>query len=174
MAKSTLMDEFTAKVVVSITQDTANTLKYTKIETGVSIYDSVGWVLVRADYRLGTATVGHFNGTSDRLTCALVSSSIPTAISDDDPALYDLQTWQRSDFGTAASGFLHDMLASHDFSTMPGGGLLMLPNPLYVAIESSGLADVAQCIITVYFKQVQLSPPDYTNLIQARQLLIST
>lgn len=172
MAKSAA-GEFTSQALLSVTQSAANTLTSEKLETGISVYDKVGWVIQRVEWSLGNATYGFFNASGDSVTAAITMTNQLTAIADENPALICVNRWLRTDFGTAASGEIKNLFQAVDYSTLSGGGLLVLPNPIYLTVTSNSLTDVGTVIARVYYKAIELSDADYFNLVQARQLLIS-
>jgi hypothetical protein len=53
-----------------------------------------------------------------------------------------------------------------DFSTLPGGGLIIPTAPLYVAMSSSGLASVGIMDVIMYYTFKQMSDADYIELVQ--------
>jgi hypothetical protein len=76
-----------------------------------------------------------------------------------------------ADFGTPANAVLMTSPIIDDFSTLPGGGILVLPNPLFVYIQSASIASVASVAMRAWFTSVNLSDDDYFLLAQARMLL---
>lgn len=171
MAK--LTDEYTATAVFSLAESGANTLTYEGIQTGLSIYDHIGWVIGRVEWRLGPTTMALFNASGDYLTAALTMSNNLTALVDTDPQVICIRRWDRLDFGTAASGSITPNLLADDYTGLPGGGLLVLPNPIWGAIVGNGLTGAAGCTIKIFFRPIPLKDADYFNLVQARQLLVS-
>jgi len=169
-----LGDKFATQAILTPTESAANTLTFEKLETGVSVYDRIGWVIQRIEWRMSAATQALFNGTGDLLTMALTLTNSLTALNDDNPALIAIRKWQRTDFGTAASASIEPLTWIDDYSTLAGGGLLCLPNPIYSAVLGTGLSGAASVFIRVFFVTVQLDDKDYFNLVQARQLLISS
>ena len=176
MAKSSIQGAFATKALFQLAETAANTLSYDKLETGMSVYDKVGWIIARIEYRITATTWALFNGTGDNLTVALTSTNTLTAatLSDSNPAVYALRNFARIDIGTAASGLLQSGTYTDDYSTLPGGGLMVLPSPLYAGIVGSGLTGAASMNVLIYFTPMDLSDQDYFNLVQARQLLINS
>jgi len=154
------------------TETAANTISFEKLEAGLSIYDKIGWVINRIEWRLSNATLGYFNSTGDQLKMAISNSNTPTTIVEDDPRYYAISTWNRVDFGTAASASLEDYRHVDDFSGLPGGGILVLPSPLYCAIQGSGLSTASQGFIRLYFSPIEMAQDDYFSLVQSRQLIL--
>lgn len=174
MAKASALGEYAAQAIITPTESASNTLTFEKLEAGISIYDRVGWVINRIETRITAATLALFNGTGDFLSVALTASNQITSLNEDNPSVYAMRRWVRLDFGTAASASIGQQTFVDDYSTLPGGGLLVLPTPLYAGIVGSGLTGPASAYVKLFFKAIELSAEDYFNLTQTRQLLINS
>jgi len=173
MAKE-MAQNFTSQAVFSVAEAVAGTLIFEKLETGMSVYDKVGWVIQRVEYRLDTNVPGLFNTAGDILACGLTITNSLTDLADTNPACLFIRKFVRVDIGTAATGVIFPLTFIDDYSTMSGGGILTLPNPLYFGVKGTGLSAAAGVTCRLYFKAIDLTDQDYFNLVQARQLLIST
>lgn len=173
MAKMTT-DAFSSQAVFDVTETAANTLTFERLETGLSVYDKIGWVLQRVEYRIASTVPALFNSAADSLIMALTMTNSLTSLSDANPAIITIKRLLRVDYGTAASGELIAQDYIQDFTGLSGGGILTLPNPLYFGLAGSGLSGAASVVCRIYFKAIELTDTDYFNLVQARQLLIST
>lgn len=174
MAGKNLSGNYCSQAVLTTTESSAGTLTFQKIETGLSVYDKIGWVINKIKWFLGTSTLQQFNGTNDLLTMALTMSNQLTALAQNNPAIVAAKWLQRTDLGTAASGDFHQLDIEDDFSTLPGGGLLILPNPIYLAVIGTSLAAAVTVTARLFYQAIELTDADFTNLVQARQLLISS
>lgn len=174
MAKASMAGNFTSQAIFNVSESAANTLTFEKLETGLSVYDKIGWVIQRVEWRLASAVPGLFNASADSLTMALTITNSLTTLADDNPAVLMLKKWMRVDYGTAASGELIHLTWVDDYTGLSGGGILTLPNPLYCGLFGTSLTGPATAYARVFFQAVELSDTDYFNLVQARQLLIST
>lgn len=174
MASKSIAGEYVSLAILTGVESAANTLTFEKLESGISIYDHVGWVLSRVEWRLTGGTLALFNGTGDALSSALLMSDKPTSLVDDDPAIYVKRAWTRLDFGTAANARIESTTWVDDYSNLPGGGLLVLPTPLYLGLQGSGLTGAATVYAKLFFKSIDMSNEDYFNLVQARQLLTNS
>lgn len=175
MATKAGLDEYASKIVLALTESAGSTLTYDKIETGMSIYDTVGWLIQRVEYQLTPAVAALFNGSGDYIVVAMTSTNSLTSsqISPTNPAIYTYRNFQRLDFGTAANGSIFSGTFVDDYSNLSGGGLFVLPQPLYGAIIGGGLTGAASITATLYVKAIPLADKDYFSLVQARQLLIN-
>lgn len=174
MAKVAMGDNFTSQAVFNVTESAANTLTFEKLETGLSVYDKIGWVIQRIEWRLSSAVPALFNSAGDTLSMGLTITNSLTSLGDENPACLTIKRLLRTDYGAAATGIFMPMDYVTDFTTLSGGGILTLPNPLYMGLQGGGLSGAATVVTRIYFKAIELSDTDYFNLVQSRQLLIST
>jgi hypothetical protein len=78
---------------------------------------------------------------------------------------------QRIDIGTAASGFFVDFPKKLDFTNLPGGGILVPADRLYVGVKSTGASGVNGVKMRLYYTVMQLATEDYWQLIEARRIM---
>lgn len=166
------LNEFVSEFIISVTEATANTLAFAKISSGIQPLEKIGWVLQKLIFE--TTAVPLMNGTGDAVTFGLTVSNQLTSLVNTDPAVVYKRTLQRLDFGTAASAIVYDNYWEVDFSSLQGGGLLVLPNPLYLAAQGTGLSAASTTIMRALFYPIAMSPEDYFNLVQNRQVLINS
>lgn len=174
MATKSIMGDYAGLALLTGVESAMNTLTYVKLESGISIYDHVGWVLSRIEWRLTGGTLALFNASGDALSAALTMSDKMTSLVDDDPAIYVKRAWTRLDFGTAANARIESTTWVDDFSTLPGGGLLVLPTPLFLGLQGSSLTGAATVYAKMFYKAIDMQDQDYFNLVQARQLLVNS
>lgn len=170
MAEKTGKDKFANLCIVRVLQDSANVLKYTKIETGISFNEKVAWIINRIEYGFnGLAAL--LNGTTDSLAAGLSYSNTIATPNALEPLVIDIAGLDRGDFGTAANAIIFDQPIIHDFSGMPGGGLIVPPNPLHCFVNSAGLSGVAACVFRLYYTVMPLPTEDFWELVEARRVL---
>ena len=81
-------DKFTNQAYLSVTESAANTLTFKKLETGVSIYQKVGWLVSRLIY--STTILGSvFTGEGQRVTFGLSVQSGLAQVGMDKEAIVD-------------------------------------------------------------------------------------
>jgi len=175
MAGKTSKDEFANVATISLTQATANTLIFKKLETGNAIFNKVAWLIHRIEYCNFHVYASIFNGDNDSLVAAVTSSNVRTSLltldTYTDMAVIDQIVLYRNDFGTAASALVQASPILKDFSNLPGSGLLVPAMQIYGALHSSGLADVASGVIKLFYTVVELADAQYWELVQARTTL---
>lgn len=163
-----------SQAIISMVESAANTLTFKRLESGLAPLEKVGWILHKVMWRLNTGDLALFNGTTDSLELGIVMSNSITSVSDADPAVLARKVLVRTDLGAAASGFFTNTEFETDYSTLPGGGILILPTPLYGCIQGSGLSGAAGAVIRLFFSPVEMSSDDYFNLVQSRQILVNS
>lgn len=169
------MGKYAAYFNTSAVESVAGTPAFTKIETGMSVYDKIGWLISRVEWAVPIATFNLMLDNSDAILGGLTMSNALTSLGDyTDDRLYFSFKQALGKYGTAASGFLYQQPVVSDFSTFPEGGILILPQPLYLGVQGVSLASAATVTARVWYKAVTLNQDDYTNLVQSRQLLITT
>lgn len=173
-AKGKMQDKFANIASIAVTESAANTLTYKKLETGVSMFEKYAWIINRVDYFFDPAAA-NFNGTGDTLAIALMANNVRTSIQTSatfqDMAVLDMIWVSRQDYGAAATAILHYSPFTKDFSSLPGGGLIVPPAPLYGAAQGSGLVSAATVVIKMYYTILELATDEYWELVEARRLL---
>lgn len=168
------LQKYCSQTIISMTESAAGTLTFTRLETGIAPLERIGWVLHKIIWRIATGTFALMTTAGDSVELGVTISDNMSSLADTNPAVLKRRNVLRADWGTAGSGQLVDPEFVDDFSMLPGGGLLMLPNPVYGAIQGSGLASAATAVARLYFSQIQMSQDDYFNLVQSRQVLVNS
>jgi len=60
---------------------------------------------------------------------------------------------------------LHQLPFVRDFSGLPGGGLIIAPRPLFVAVKGNSLATAVTASLRAYFTVINLSADEYLELV---------
>jgi len=58
-----------------------------------------------------------------------------------------------------------------DFSSLPGGGLLTLPNPLYLAVQGESLASAVTVRARIHFSRMDMEAENWIELVEQTRLL---
>lgn len=173
MAKTTGLDAFANLATINNVESAANTLTYKKLETGISVFEKVAWIIHRIQYFFAGIDVAYLNGNGDSITAALLTANTAASINGTavwaDPTMIDNQLIQRNDIGVAASGFFFDPFITKDFNSLPSGGLIVPPSPLFGAIQGAGNALAQQCIMRIYYTVKELAVEEYWQLVESRR-----
>lgn len=149
----------------------AGTIAFGEIHSGVSMFEKVAWLVSRIEYNFVNTFMNLMIANTDVFHAGLTATSAMTALGMSDSSVIDRISIQRTDFGTPGSAQLTHMPIIKDFSTMPGGGLLIPPNPLYAAVQGISMAAVVKVSLRIYFTYVSLKPEEYWELVESRRII---
>lgn len=164
-------DRYANVAHIQVTESAQNTLTYKKLETGISLFEKMAWVISRIEYYWLEAT---YAVAGDGIIMGITTSNNPSALTPDQVAVIDMTKRKRGDFGTAASGFIHTYPIIRDFSQLPGGGLIVPPNPIYLAVVGVSQGAVVVLDARIYYIAVQLKGDEFWELVEARRIISST
>lgn len=165
-------DTFANIAAVRVQESAANTPTTSKFQFPFSIMDKMALIISRIEYWWSSSSV--FDTTGDACTFGLVTASSPSDASNQaDPTVIDSMVIQRRDLGTAASGFYFTMPFIKDFSSLPGGGILVAPAPLYAYIGASGASSAGTCWVKLFYTYIELSTDEYWQLVESRRIISS-
>ena len=73
--------------------------------------------------------------------------------------------------GTPANFAFMDIPIVVDFSTLPGGGIIVPPNPLYLAAKGLGLGAAQSVSVRFWYTNIALKPEEYWELVESRRII---
>ncbi len=158
-------DLYANKFYQTVTESGTSTLTFSEIRTNVSIFEKTAWILHRLEYYWSQATLFLLIAAQDVIEMALTASDQIADLSPGNPSVIDRCDKFYMNYGTAASGFHVDMPIVRDFSGLPGGGLIVAPRPLFLAVQGASLAGPATVEMRGYFTQKELKADEYLELI---------
>ncbi len=163
-------DKYVNQAYISVVESAINTLTFKKLETGISIYEKVGWLISRIDYSIGI-TPANFSSDGASIEAGVSVSSQITDVSLSQDAVIDRIYIRRSDFGVAATSMLFQLPITKDFSRLAGGGLLIPPNPIYLFGKGTGLGVVETVQVRMFYTVKQLKTEDFWELVEQRRMI---
>lgn len=170
MAKEST-DKFVNRAYVSITESAAGTLTFKELETGVSVFDKAGWIIHRISYYLDNTSLNEFGAASDQLIAGITVSNKVASLDLSDPAVIDLFNLAIRPIGTPANFQWWLQPFTRDFSTLPMGGILIPPRPVYLAVISAGFASPAVLNARFEFTVRSLTPDEYWELVESYRII---
>lgn len=172
MAAKTKIDSYANVAALKVTESAANTQTSTKFAFPFSIMDKMGILMHRIEYEVTNGA--NLAASVDRVTMALTTAASVTDITDvTDPQIIDSVRFTRYDFGAAASGILLRQPFVKDFSSLPGGGVLMAPNPLYMMVEGFSVAAAFIVQVRLYYTYMNMTTEEYWQLVESRRIISS-
>lgn len=162
-------DKFPNRMWFDVTESAANTLTFGQVQTGTQTFSRMAFVIHKVEWHCGNLNLLVAN--DDRITAAITGSNKMTALSLDDPAVYAFTEVIPVVYGTAADADLYFQPWMQDFTSMPGGGLIIPSYPLYIAAEGTSLASASHVSARVYFTQMELKPDEYIELSESTRMI---
>lgn len=172
MATAQKKDEFANVAIVTVTESAANTLTFKKLEMGTSLFDRVAIIIHRVEWYLASAAAALI-GDGDRVMAAITNTNTLDSIEANEEGVLIRKMWRNVFQGAPANNQREVFPTVDDFTTLPGGGIIMLPSPLYVGLECASLAAAQTIYCRMFFTFKEMKDQDYFELMQARQTLIS-
>lgn len=162
-------DKFVNVLNDTLTMSAANTITFKELNVGLNIFDKVGLLLTRLEFDPVGATLQDLDTDGDVVIMGLTSSSSLTTLNPYQAEVIDQVSLCRIDSGAAANFTVINRPLTHDFSTQPGGGLLIPPKPLYIAGFSAGMTVAASFYARFYFIIYKLTDAEYLELLETRR-----
>lgn len=166
-------DKFANYAILGVTESAANTLTFKKLETGISLTEKVAWVIHRIEYLPSGLSTAVFNADQDAQYYGLSVSNAWSAVSLYENTIIDYNAITRVDIGAAASGSFVNRPQVKSFSSLPGGGILVPPTPLYLYAQGSGLVSATTVVARIHYTLRVLKVDEYWELVEARRVLES-
>ena len=163
MAKT--KDEYSNKAYGTVTESAQATLTFSEIQTNVNIFSKIAWIINRLEWYIPPATQALLLAGGDYIEMALTASNNLTSLALNAPAVVDILLYRLDAFGTPASLKTTLWPLIRSFENLPGGGLIVAPRPLYVAVLATSIATPATIEVRIHFRQIELAPADYLELI---------
>lgn len=164
MAKAQVRDHYSNKAYGSVTESAANTLTFSEIQTNISIFEKVAWVINRIEWYLSATELAKLTGSGDAAQFALTASDQISNLDLSNASVIDMM--QLSHKEHSAVGWQEiELPFTRDFSGLPGGGVIIAPRPLYVGAVGTSLASALTVETRLFFQQMVMSPDEYLELI---------
>jgi len=166
-------DIYAQFAALNVEEAVANAGVYVKFAFPFSIMDKMALLINRIEYILRANSA--YNSSGDSMVAGI---SVGTNLADvedvTNPLIVDSVKRTRIDQGTPATClYLTDPFIK-DFSDLPGGGILIAPNPLYAFVKGAGLGAVAACGIRLYYTYRELGTDEYWQLVESRRVITSS
>ncbi len=161
MAKSR-MDKFVNRAFTSVTCSAANTLTFEQIRFAVGTFQGIGLLLHRVFSWPTSASLREHGAATDRLIWGL---TLRDDLSNLDPSNQAVLTNQQVvGMGAGVEPFHLPIVV--DWTSIPGGGLLVPANPLYAGITTEGAAAASSVRIMIEYTFMALSDAESIELLQ--------
>lgn len=169
-------DAYSQVIYGSVMLSAANTLTFKKVDiiTGALLGSKqYGLLIARIEWLFINAAIQEMTANGDSISLAVTVSEGIADLGMNHPELIATESFERHDAGAAASGQFINKPSYRDYTGLPGGGLLIPADRLFLAGTSLGLAGGTLLMggIRIYYTSKELTPTDYLELIQARTMI---
>jgi len=150
MAEDRFANVFSAEVV----QSAANTLTFAEMNFGITLRDRVAVVIDQLYWIPSNGSLILMTATGDMIQYALTVSDQVSDIQDlQDRRIMAFHNNFRFDAGTAANALLVQTPFVQEFSPP----LIVLPNRMFIAVNSVGLASAATIRLRMHYRTVSIT-----------------
>jgi len=150
MAEDRFANVFTAEVI----QSAANVLTFAELNFGITLRDRTAIVIDQLYWFPAVGTIFLMTDEADDITMALCVSDQITDINDmGDRRILAAQSILATGFGTPASAALYILPLKDNFAPP----LIVLPNRIFIAVNSTGLATAATVRLRMHFRTVSIT-----------------
>jgi hypothetical protein len=157
--------------IMRVTETAANTLTFAKLEAAISLFEKVAFCLHQIDYHVDLLN-NVFDANQDYLLFGVAVSNSLTDVTALRSEIVDANKVTRTDYGTAGNAeYMRNPIIQKKFSELPGGGILVPPNPLYLFGQGSGLTAAVSVVARVFYTVKELKPEEYWELVEMRRVL---
>lgn len=162
-------DTYSNVINTTLTLSAANTLTFQEIDLGLTIFQKVAILIERADFFISRAVLAELQASADGLQAALTQSNQISDLSITESAVIDQVQLSVTAMGVPANGQVLRIPLRMDYTQLGGGGLLVVPKPLYFAGVTEGFAAAMVLTLRFYFRIVALKPDEYFELLESRR-----
>lgn len=168
-------DNYANRFFVKGFEDVAGTPKFVEVPTYSNAFAHEAFLVHRLEYFFRPADFDLLVAAGDMIACALTTSNNISTITEydsaSDPAVQDLCQVHFNLRGAAASFQFRDQPIVHDFTSLPGGGIMVPARPLFICINGESLASVVTAGVRGWFTRMELKADEYIDLVDAFRLI---
>ncbi len=165
MAK--IKDLFSNRALEDITMSAINTLTFKKVNFAVGVFQGVALILHQVKYHFLSSVMLEFVGSDEMQVGLTVSDRVDDLVMDSIEVI-DSHELVAVEHGVPANATLYKTPIVSDFTGLPGGGMLLPANPIFLAMMTLGFAAVGRAQVELIFTFKELSDKDYIELMQSR------
>lgn len=166
MAKAGLKDLYANRAFESVTMSAANALTFSQVQFGVGLFQGVAAIIHRIEWTPTQASIAELVAGADRMRLGFTNRDDLAALT---PVNQSVLAWKfvfPLVVGAVVSEWLVELPLLSDFSDLPGGGLILPANPLYIGMDTEGFAAAGGVDAVIYLTFKQLQDAEYVELIQ--------
>lgn len=165
-ARTGRVDVYPNRAMFSVLMSAANTLTFQQIRFGMGIFAGTALIISKIEWFI-LAPIAELIAAADSIRIAMTNRDDLAAIDADNMNVLVLKVMNMMSSGTPANAALFEQPLVSDYSTLPGGGLIVPANPMFIALTSVGLTTAAEVDAIMYYTTKTLADADYIELVQS-------
>lgn len=165
------VDKYANMAYLAVLETAPATLTFAKLQIATQSLMDVKYGLLINRLDIEFSSWAYFNSTADGVSVGLTVSDGISDLSLERPEVLVVQTWGRLDYGAAATGQIVTSPVTRDFSTMPGTGILVPADRLFIGILDVGASSACRAWMRLYYTTVELTTEDYWQLVESRSMI---
>jgi len=165
-AKSSVKDVFANRAFKTLTMSAIDTLTFDQIQFGVGIFQGIAMIVNRVEWFPTPGTIQQLVANTDALYMAITNRDDLSDLNPTNQSVLILKTLHPVIVGAVVSELIKELPIVSDFSSLPGGGLIIPANPIHVGAMMSGGTAAGVVRVIMYFEFKTLSDAEYIELLQ--------
>ena len=161
-------DIYVNRAIQRVTMSAVNVLTFQKLNFAVGIFQGVAILIHRIIYHIGTLSWDELANVGDLFQVAMTVSDQLSDIAMTHIEVIDEHEYVAYLNGVPANAIPTPTRIITEFSNLPGGGMIVAANPIFLAMNSATLVTAGVCDVELLFTFIELSDADYIELIQSR------
>lgn len=165
-------DVYANMAYLQVTETGANTLTFAQLQLANTLMTQKTALIIHRLDVFPDLNATALSATNKSLGVALTLTNKITSINDQSqPEVLFFRQYKRIDFGAAASGMIVPEPEIVDYNYMPGGGIIVPADRLYIGVAGIGAGAAQTCSMRIYYTVKELETSDYWELIEARRIM---
>lgn len=162
MPKARSFDVYSNRAMIHITMSAANTITFEQIRWAAGTFTNIAIILHEMHIFPSSATVRECVAATDLWTIGLTSRNDLTVLAASDQSIYGLV----AEVGRAAVVAPWESPLVYSWAHLPEKGIIVPPNPMYLAMTSAGFAAAGEAHCILYYTFVQVSDKQSLEVLQ--------
>lgn len=165
MAK-TQVDKYSNVIISQVVESAANTLTFQQLPQITTLLEKKAYLVNRIVYEQASAFFTELKADAESAYYGLALSNAFSAPLLSEASIFDYNR----DYCRTQTAVGYDIARStviKDYSTLPGGGILIPTRPVYLYVKGANLANPLTLNCRIYFTIVDLSPEDFWDLVES-------
>ena len=163
MAKTGQTDRYVNRTLAQVSMSAANVLTFQQVRFAAGLFEGLALKLVRVEWNISAALLRELGAATDSINFGITTRD--DLVSIDPTNLSVLASYNVVGMGAGAEPMIMPIIM--DFSNLPEGGLLIPANPMYLGINSAGVAAALGPIyVTMFYNWIRLTDKESLELLQ--------